>query len=132
MAGEQETTELKALVAELSSALADMVVALQDGRGPAEEISTTLVEMLQAMRDRKPDVDTAAVLAALKTLRITAPEVKVHNEINVSPTPIHNNLPAPVVQFIEREKADEFELTVKYDNFDRITNAVIKRLPAKK
>lgn len=125
-----EIAELKNLVAELSGALADMVVAMQDRVGPTEEISTTLVEMLQAMKDRKPDVDVAAITAAVKAIRIPQAVVKVENHVQVEPTPIHNNLPAPVVQFIE-QRTDGFELSVKYDNFDRITTARLTRVPTK-
>ena len=129
MAGEQETNELKALVAELSSALADMVVAIQERMGPTEEISATLVEMLQAMRDRKPDVDTAALLAALKSMRITAPDVKIVNDVH--PTPIQNIVqPAEVhVQVIPAEsKGGIWEVTVpgRYGAPDRVMT--IKRI----
>lgn len=123
MGAEHDNSELKALVTELSSALADMVVAVQAQMGPAEEISATLVEMLQAMRDRKPGVDTAALLAALKSLRITAPEVKVINDVH--PTPIQNIVQPAAVHFMpapadKSESVWEIRIPGQYGAPDRV------------
>lgn len=125
----------EALMTELSAALADIAETLQNGQASSEEISTTLVDLLSLMTERKDDSHSMdGVTAAIQALRITvAPaRVTVKNNIEVCPTPIQNivNTPAPLVQLIERPPVD-YDVKWTYDGMGRIESTRLIAQPRK-
>lgn len=105
------------LMAEVSGALADIVVSLQEGKSGTDEICATLVDLAQVIGSKSKDGSMDSIAQAIKSIRIDSPVT-----VNVSPTPI---TVTPTVQIIER--SGDYKLTVKYDNHDRITEAFISR-----
>jgi hypothetical protein len=114
----------EALLNEMSTALADVVDAMQSGQESQSEIATTLVDLLQLLESRKPDTSMADMCDAIKNLRIKASDVTVQ----VNPTPI--TVAPPVVQIIERVQPGAYEVTFTYDNHDRLETARLVPLPA--
>lgn len=112
------------LITELSTSLADLVNAIESQAKDSSEIKVVLKQIAQAMGSSK---GADAITAALRSLRFDAPVVRV----DVKPTPIEVNLPAPVVQVLEGPKQDLLIDDVRYDNFDRLTSMRIRRVPAK-
>lgn len=119
---------LEALLNEVSSALADMAKAAEDGQVTGAEISATLIEMRELMAKRQaspPMLD--GVVEAIKALRldIAPAQVTVQNQVEVLPTPIQNTIQAatPVVQILERAAPVDYEMRVQYDTRGRIETA---------
>lgn len=103
-------------MSEVSTAIADMATAIEEGRAPVEEIGSALADLV-AMLESKSPVDQIA--EAIKGIRI-------ESVVNVSPTPITIT---PMVQVIEQR--GDYKMTVKYDSYDRITEALISRIEMK-
>lgn len=121
MTSEQKLQAFESLLAELSGALADIVVAMQAKTDGTDEISATLVDLVTAIEGQTAGKSIDAIAQAIKDIRLEAPLVNV----NVSPTPITIQ---PVVQVLERIQPCDYKLSVKYDNHDRITEALISRV----
>jgi hypothetical protein len=135
----EDDTPLSSLVGEVSAALAEIVEILQRGKDCNEEVAATLAEISEAM---SAGGSAKAIADAIRALRLDArqeaPQVKVENKINVSPTPIesHNHItvqPAPaaqpVVQVIERAPSRDFEISgITYDSLSRITGAKVRAI----
>ena len=125
------------LMLEMSAAMADIVENLQQGRSSNDEISTTLVDMLELMAKRHEGPNPIEGLtAAIQALRLdVAPaQVTVQNTVQVMPTPIENivHVAPAAIQVIERALPVDYELLCTYDSHNRITRAVIARLPNRK
>lgn len=121
---DQNPQAFESLMAELSGALADMVVAMQAKKDGTDEISATLVDLVAAIESQSSGKSIESVALAIKAIRIEAPKVTV----NVSPTPIQNIVQPAPVQILERVQPGDYRLTVKYDNHDRITEALISKV----
>lgn len=121
---EQKLQAFEALMSELSGALADIVVAMQAKKDGTDEISATLVDLVSAIESQSAGKSIESIAQAIKAIRIEAPPVTV----NVSPTPIQNIVQPATVQILERVQPGDYRLTVKYDNHDRITEALIGRV----
>jgi CO dehydrogenase/acetyl-CoA synthase gamma subunit (corrinoid Fe-S protein) len=102
-----ELDALKGLVDELSSALADLVLAAQEGQANTGEISTTLAEMLELARAAK---DKPAQ-------EVPAPQVNV----TVQPAAV-TVMPA---------LGGDFEITHTYDGDGRIQRSHVRRISTK-
>lgn len=120
-----QTQAFESLIDELSATLADVVDSMKSGHDSLSEIGTTLVDVLEVLQARKPS-DFSPLVSALRDLRINvqAPSVAV----NVSPTPIQNIIQPATVQIIERVEPGDYRLTVKYDQMNRITEALVSRV----
>ena len=130
MTADEKLEASQSLLSEISAGLAEIVEAFSTRQTSADEMASALADIAGAIEAYKAQPLTE-LIAAVKSIRITAPAVTVKNEVNVNPTPIHNNLPAPVVQIIERVQPGDYRLTVKYDNHDRITEALISKITQK-
>lgn len=101
------STDLKVVVDELSSALADLVDAAQQNTMNAAEMGATLADLLEVLKAHKPGQGIGALCEAIRENR---PQVSV----NVSPTPVNVS--------IERSG---YTMEFKYDGSNRITGATI-------
>lgn len=110
--------EVKALLDELSSALADVVEAMKAGQDSSGEVAAALADMVQLLEKREPGTDIAALAASVRAMRIQASDVTV----NVSPTPV---TVTPVVQILERVQPGAYEMRFTYDRYDRLETAVL-------
>lgn len=95
-----EHVAVKALVDELSAALADMAEALQEGQANVGEIGATLAEMLELARKGK------------EAAQIT---------VNVPP--------AAPAQFVVVPQTDDFKITHEYDSKGRLVASHVHRQP---
>ena len=119
MHGGMMEDQIKSMMSEFSSALADMVVAMQEKKAGTDEISATLADIVTAIEANKSQ-PLNEIVTAIKAIRLEAP-------INVGPTPIQNIVQPAPVQILEREQPSSYKLTgVKYDNFDRVIEALIE------
>jgi len=114
---EDKPAALDGMLSEFGAALDEIANALHEGKRSSRDIGDTLAQLLEVIRAHKPDASIPNLIAAIKAIRITAPDVTV----NVSPTPI--NMAAPVVQVIERVQPGEYEMTFTYDSQDRLQTA---------
>lgn len=123
MTTDDKFAAFEGLLDEIRAALCDVVCAMQEKQDSAsmDEIAASLIDLAEVF---KGGLDVNSLAAAIKSLRITAPEVVVHHNVTVSPTPIQNNLPAPVVQFLERPQAN-VSLAFEYDQHDRIVKSTL-------
>lgn len=118
---DDKVAAFEGLLDEIRGALADVVVSIQkrEENSALDDIAASLSELAEAMSGLGGR-QAGELLSAVKAIRITAPDVR----ITVSPTPIQNNLPAPVVQFVERPQANVV-LVHEYDRFDRIIKSTL-------
>lgn len=114
----------ESLMGELSGALADIVVAMQQKSEGTDEISSTLADLVAAIESKATGKSMEQIAQAIKAIRIESPAITV----NVNPTPIQNIVQPAVVQIIERVQPGDYKLTVSYDNRDRITEAFISKI----
>ena len=139
MTAEAKLDSFEALIDEVSSALSDLASSAQERNTTASEMVAALVDMVAAMEARKHDSKPMAdLIAAVKAIRIelptvAAPQVKVTNEITISPTPVENviNVSAPEIQVIERAQPVDYEMAVTYDSRGRIENARLTAIKPK-
>ena len=106
---------LEDLINEASSGFADLVEALkkQAESGAAEEISATLIDLVEFLKETKGKDSIAALVAAIKALKITAPDVHV----TVQPAD---------VQIIEKSPARAFQIhNISYDRQGKMQTATI-------
>ena len=125
---------LEGLVNEMTTALAELVEAVQGSGTSATEISTTLVEMLGVMQSPASDKSDFKVIAeAIGTMRLQVDAVPV--SVNVQPAPVDNHItvqPA-AIQILPGERGlVDYDMTVDYDQFSRITKACLTAHPRKK
>lgn len=125
MTTDDKVAAFEGLLNEIRGALADVVVSIQkrEENSALDDIAASLAELSEALSGMGGR-QTGDLLNAVKAIRITAPAVN----ITVSPTPIQNNLPAPVVQFVERPQANVV-LVHEYDRFDRIVKSTLSYSP---
>ena len=119
----------EALMTEISAALADLVDAAQQKKSSADEISNTLVDILEVMR--KPP---AAAAVALQEIRQEAPVVNVENKITVAPTPVKvvNEVTCtPTVQILPGTQRDA-DIKFSYDSRGRIESGRVTFLSSSK
>jgi hypothetical protein len=121
---EKKMQALESLIAEMSAGMADLVSAANEGQKSADEIASTLADMCKALEASKSGAGLDSVVAAIKAIRLDP-------TINVSPTPI-NVLPAEIRFVPAPTEHFELDLQVKYDKFDRIESARIRRIPVSK
>lgn len=108
--------QLKSLMFEFSAALEGIVVALQEKNAGTEEISATLADMVIAIEAKKSQ-PLNELVDAIKAIKI-------------NPTPIQNIVQPAPVQILERVQPYDYKLTgVKYDNFDRVVEALFIKIP---
>ena len=126
---EDKQAAFEVLLNEVSGALSDIVVTAREGRASTEEIATSLADMLAVMERRNQDDRGAQgireIVAAIRAIRIdipavSAPQVTVKNEVNVSPTPVELHVAAPVVHVMDRPPQADYEMKIVYDAKDRI------------
>jgi hypothetical protein len=116
-----EAGPFDAVLNEISTALVDMASALQESQAGTDGISAALADLAAAINAKGKPLEELA--ATIKALRPTI-------TINVSPTPIHNHLPAAVVQILERQTTTDLDVHLVYDAHQRITGMRVKRLQA--
>jgi len=138
------TTEAKlaafeSLMTEVSTALADVVECMQSGSANANEVSNTLVEMLGVMQAFKPQepqsFQSIADAIAKLQINVSAPQVTVKSSVEVNPTPIENiiNVAPSTLQIMPGERGlVDYDMTVEYDQLNRITRTRLTALPRKK
>jgi len=101
--------QLQELLAEVSSALADMVTAMNEKTQSSDQISSALADMAEALDGKSQGKSLESIAKAISALR---PQIVVQ--------------PAPVV--VQMVGADcTYEVSMKYDNFDRITSCMITK-----
>lgn len=93
-AGDKIAASLADVLAEVGQAQAGVIDAIQElgARKEQREMATSLAALVSLMEKRK-GTDLSGLVASIRQLRITAPDVTV----NVEPTPVQVNVqPAPV------------------------------------
>ena len=105
--------QLQNLIVEMSAALADIVTAMNEKTQSSDQISSALADIVQALEIKSEGTSLDNIAKAIS---------KIRPQIVVQPAEV-------VVQVIE----GEFTYTGKfnYDNFDRITDFSIKKIPVK-
>lgn len=139
MTAEPNSQPLELLLAEVSAALADALDLLRQKKDATEEVAASLSELVAALQEHASS-GPAAIAAALRELRLEAPQVHVTNKVDVPQTLVENHIdvqPTPIenhnhitVQPPEAAPPREFEINnVNYDNLGRITSARIRSVP---
>ena len=139
MSDDKKIAALEGLINEMSTAMAELVEAVQGGGASASEISTTLVEMLELLATRADPVpqDLSVIADAIAKLQINvnAPQVTVKSNIEVKPTPIENiiHVVPSTLQVMPGERGlVDYDMSVEYDQQSRITKARLTAHPRKK
>lgn len=101
MNAELQIKALQTLVDELSAEVADLTEAVTSADAKrANEVQTSarIEQLIQVLSKRNEPVI----------------------QVNVSPTPIQNNMPQPLVQVIESSKSQITKAKVQYDGYGRV------------
>ena len=107
-----DTSAWQGLLDEISSGLAEATEAMTSRAGAMEEISATLAELLEVIKTARSKSELDGMVAALKSIRVTAPDVHVTHEVTVQPASI---------QIIERAPARAFRVSgILYDRGGRL------------
>ena len=114
---EQKLETLTGDFNDIKSKIAALLDEVKGGGAPLEEISTAVVEMADAL---------GQISGAITKIKLPPAEVSVV----VNPTPIQNNMPAPVVQILERVQPGSYKFEVEYDRHDRIVSALLTPVPS--
>lgn len=116
MTSDEKLQAFEVLMSEISTAIADMATAIEEGRAPVEEIGSALADIVEMLESKSP---ADQIAQAIKGIRI-------ESVVNVSPTPITIT---PTVQVLSRPS--NYKMTVKYDLQNRITEALVSRIETK-
>jgi len=126
LTGGNKLVALEGFINEMTTALAELVEVTQGSGASTTEISTTLVEMLGVMREAPAAVkpDFGVITDAIGKLRLQVDATTVDNHITVQPA---------VVQVIPGERSlVDYEMSVEYDQHNRITKTRLTAHPRKK
>lgn len=121
---QEDVQSLRDSFSALETRIEDLLGSVKEGGAPLEEISTAIVEFSENYASGMKLMEQ--LIAAMKGIKISAPAVTV----DVSPTPIHNHMPAPVVQILERVQPGSYKFDVEYDRHDRIISALLTPVPS--
>lgn len=102
---------------EVTAEMQGLLTAISESKEPLEEMGSAMVDFSANYEQSMTLMER--LITAVSNIKIPAAQVVVN------PTPIQNNLPAPVVQILERVQPGAYQLNVKYDNHDRITSATL-------
>ena len=109
------------LLDQISAAMADLVACANEKQKGIDEIASIMADILKVIESRKSGVGVEDMIKAIKS-------IKIEPSINVNPTPINNIIQPSEVKIMDRMQCD-YKLNLKYDSFDRITEATIKMIP---
>lgn len=135
MSADQKLKAIENLMSKVSYELAHLVsvVPAKSDNDALDAISGSLADIVSAM-EKRSSTPIPELIAAIKSLRLSAPVVNVTHDIQVSPTPIQV-LPAPVpVQImpapvqIMPAKGCDYEVVPSYDMYGAITKMLITRV----
>lgn len=133
MSADQKLKAIENLMSKVSYELAHLVSVVPDksDNDALDAISGSLADIVSAM-EKRSSTPIPELIAAIKSLRLSAPVVNVTHDIQVSPTPIQV-LPAPVqimpapVQIMPAKGCD-YEVVPSYDMYGAITKMLITRV----
>lgn len=115
---------------EITSALVDLVTAIEDGRTSQAEISATLVDILDVLREQvraEKKEEATPVNVTVQPAPVT-PSIQVHPPPVHVPPPTINVTPAPI--HIDAHRPWDAEITHEWEG-ERIVRSFVKRIKPK-
>lgn len=104
--------QIETFLQEVSAALADMVTAMNEKTQSSDQISAALADMVEALGSKSEGKSLDAIAKSIADIR---PQIVVN--------------PAPVTVHVVEANCT-FEVSMKYDGFDRIERCVIQKVVA--